>query len=102
MWNSSSTERMTLRLFNIIKLAGTLVSPGQSFEQKKNSLPVEETISKILERCSNLGISRVIGEHVETEQQREVLQRLGVVGGQGWLVSKDLPFGLALDALSRQ
>lgn len=70
--------------FDIVKLDGSLVK-----ELQYNSR-VGEIISSIVGLSDSLGVS-VLAEYVETEQQREMLERLGCTNYQGYLYSPAIP-----------
>jgi PAS domain S-box-containing protein len=54
-------------------------------------------VGAVMELAHNLGISTV-AEGVETQQQCEMLIRLGCHAGQGWLYGKPLPANQLLDS----
>ena len=64
------------------------------FDSKKN----QSLITAIINMCKGLNIP-TIAEGVETEEQREYLENLGAVLGQGYLISKPLPYDQAIEKL---
>ena len=64
------------------------------FDSSKN----RSLITAIINMCKGLKIP-TIAEGIETEDQREYLESLGANLGQGYLISKPLPFDDAYNAL---
>jgi EAL domain-containing protein (putative c-di-GMP-specific phosphodiesterase class I) len=64
------------------------------FDSKKN----QSLITAIINMCKGLNIP-TIAEGVETEEQREHLESLGANLGQGYLISRPLPYDEAVDKL---
>ena len=64
------------------------------FDTNKN----KSLITAIINMCKGLNIP-TIAEGVETEEQREFLEDLGANLGQGYLISKPLPFDEAFESL---
>lgn len=70
--------------FDIVKLNGSLVRELQYNNR------VGEFISSIVGLSDSLGVS-ALAEYVETEQQREMLEKLGCTNYQGYLYSPAIP-----------
>lgn len=71
-------------LFDEIKIDGSLVK-GLSTSQN-----CREIVSSLIELADSLSLS-IVAEFVETEEEREILHKMGCNGYQGWLYSPAVP-----------
>jgi diguanylate cyclase (GGDEF)-like protein len=69
--------------FDGIKLDGSLIATAAE------SLRSRRLLKGVLDLCASLSLP-CVAEHIETEEQRALLQELGCRDGQGWLLSHPL------------
>ncbi|EFC92405.1 diguanylate cyclase/phosphodiesterase with PAS/PAC sensor(s) [Dethiosulfovibrio peptidovorans DSM 11002] len=73
----------------------------RSFMPGKEAPPLNEAIVKSVVALADARGLRVIAEGVETEEQRDLLLRIGCVSAQGFLYSRPVPEEAVADLFSR-
>jgi len=90
----SSLRHILVTTPDIIKIDRSIVS-GLDAD------PVRSKLAQSLVQFAHSARIDVIAEGVETAAERDVLQRLGVDGGQGWLFGRPGPADVLVDAGTR-
>jgi diguanylate cyclase (GGDEF)-like protein len=70
--------------FDGIKLDGTLIATATE------SMRSRRLLKGVLDLCSSLGLP-CVAEHIESEEQADLLRQLGCRDGQGFLLARPLP-----------